>query len=178
MRFRSLCSRIVTSIYIYMYVHSYLAGFSMFCFSFGFVVKLLSESCERCCLSNQKRCRPLSWFTCQPTRTRVRVLCMLVLCACVLCSKSPSRERGTARTLSVCSFLQTWEEKNWRSSSLVTTVACTSLFVLETIRTGAMRVVHIPVKTEETQRLRIEFVLYCPICALDLKLKRADFCRK
>ena len=32
--------------------------------------------------------------------------------------------------------------------------------VLETIRTGAMRVVHIPVKTEETQRLRIKFVLY------------------
>ena len=41
-------------------------------------------------------------------------------------------------------------------------------FVLETIRTGAMRVIHIPVKTEETQRLRIKFVLYCPICALDL----------
>ena len=52
------------------------------------------------------------------------------------------------------------------------------LFVLETIRTGAMRVIHIPVKTEETQRLRIKFVLYCPICALDLKIKRANFCRK
>ena len=51
-------------------------------------------------------------------------------------------------------------------------------FVLETIRTGAMRVIHIPVKTEETQRLRIEFVLYCPICALNLKIKRAKFCRK
>ena len=34
--------------------------------------------------------------------------------------------------------------------------------VLETIRTGAMRVIHITVKTEETQRLRIKFVLYCP----------------
>ena len=37
---------------------------------------------------------------------------------------------------------------------------------LETIRTGAMRVIHIPVKTQETQRLRIKFVLYCPICAM------------
>ena len=32
-------------------------------------------------------------------------------------------------------------------------------FVLETIRTGAMRVVHITVNTEETQILRIKFVL-------------------
>ena len=44
-----------------------------------------------------------------------------------------------------------------------------SILVLETIRTGAMRVIHIPVKTEETQRLRIKFVLYCPICALNVK---------
>ena len=36
------------------------------------------------------------------------------------------------------------------------------LFVLETIRTGTTRVIHITVKTEETQRLRIKFVLYCP----------------
>ena len=34
-------------------------------------------------------------------------------------------------------------------------------FVLETIRTSAMREIHIIVKTEETQRLRIVFVLYC-----------------
>ena len=47
------------------------------------------------------------------------------------------------------------------------------LFVLETIRTGAMRVIHIPVK-----RLRIKFVLYCPIYALNLKIKRANLCRK
>ena len=47
-------------------------------------------------------------------------------------------------------------------------------FVLETIRTGAMRVIHIPVKTEETQRLRIKFVLHCPICALNLKIKRTS----
>ena len=40
-----------------------------------------------------------------------------------------------------------------------------NMFVLETICTGTMRVIHIPVKTEETQRLRIKFVLYCPICA-------------
>ena len=33
------------------------------------------------------------------------------------------------------------------------------LFVLETIRTGTMRVSHITVKTEETQILRIKFVL-------------------
>ena len=32
------------------------------------------------------------------------------------------------------------------------------LFVLETIRTGAMRVIHIPVKTEETQRLRLSYL--------------------
>ena len=35
------------------------------------------------------------------------------------------------------------------------------LFVLETIRTSAMRVIHVIVKTEETQKLRIKFVLYC-----------------
>ena len=34
------------------------------------------------------------------------------------------------------------------------------LFVLESIR-SAMRVIHITVNTEETQRLRIKFVLYC-----------------
>ena len=33
------------------------------------------------------------------------------------------------------------------------------LFVLETIRTSAMRVIHITVKTEETQRLRIVFTV-------------------
>ena len=33
------------------------------------------------------------------------------------------------------------------------------VFVLETIRTGTMRVIHISVKTEETQILRIKFVL-------------------
>ena len=49
------------------------------------------------------------------------------------------------------------------------------LFVLETIRTGAMRAVHISVKTEETQRLRIKFVQYCPIYAFNLKIKRANF---
>ena len=32
--------------------------------------------------------------------------------------------------------------------------------------------------TSETQRLRIKLVLYCPICALNLKFKRANFCRK
>ena len=32
-------------------------------------------------------------------------------------------------------------------------------FVLETVRTSAMRVIHISVKTEETQILRIKFVL-------------------
>ena len=33
------------------------------------------------------------------------------------------------------------------------------LFVLETIRTRTMRVIHITVKTEETQILRIKYVL-------------------
>ena len=41
-----------------------------------------------------------------------------------------------------------------------------------------MRVIHISVKTDETQILRIKFVLYCPTCALNLKIKRANFCRK
>ena len=53
-----------------------------------------------------------------------------------------------------------------------------SLFVLETILTGAMRVIHITVKTEETQRLRIKFVLYCPTSVFNLKIKRANFFRK
>ena len=44
-------------------------------------------------------------------------------------------------------------------------VQCVCFFVLGTIRTGTMRVIHITVKTEETQRLRIKFVLYCPTCA-------------
>ena len=48
------------------------------------------------------------------------------------------------------------------------------LFVLETIRTGAMRAIHIPVKTEETQRLRIKFVLYCPICASKLENQTSE----
>ena len=38
-------------------------------------------------------------------------------------------------------------------------VICFVLFVLETIRTGTMRVIHNTVKTEETQILRIKFVL-------------------
>ena len=41
---------------------------------------------------------------------------------------------------------------------------CTTSFThrpVETIRTSAMRVIHITVKTEETQRLRSMFVLYC-----------------
>ena len=33
------------------------------------------------------------------------------------------------------------------------------VFVLETIRTNAMRVIHVIVKTEETQKLHIKFVL-------------------
>ena len=52
---------------------------------------------------------------------------------------------------------------------------CDCLFVLETIRTGAMRVI---LKTAETQRLRVKLVLYCPICAFNWKIKRANFCRK
>ena len=41
-------------------------------------------------------------------------------------------------------------------------------FVLKTIRTGAMRVIHISVKTEETQKLGIMFVVCCSICARKL----------
>ena len=35
------------------------------------------------------------------------------------------------------------------------------VFDLETIRTVAMCVIHVIVKTEETQKLRMKFVLYC-----------------
>ena len=35
------------------------------------------------------------------------------------------------------------------------------VLLLETIRTSAMRVIHITVKTEVTQKLRIMFVLCC-----------------
>ena len=35
-----------------------------------------------------------------------------------------------------------------------------NFFFLETIRTSAMRVIHVIVKTEETQKLRMKFVLY------------------
>ena len=50
--------------------------------------------------------------------------------------------------------------------------------VLETIRTGAMRVIHIIVKTEETQRLRVKFVLYCPICAYKHKQIYHSICQQ
>ena len=69
-------------------------------------------------------------------------------------------------------------DQRLRTSTLIQARPDRVCFVLETIRTGAMRVIHIPVKTEETQRLRIKFVLYCPFCALNLKIKRANFCRK
>ena len=49
---------------------------------------------------------------------------------------------------------------------------------LETIRTSAMYVIHITVKTEETQRLRIKFVLYCPTLVFNLKIERTNSCRK
>ena len=48
-----------------------------------------------------------------------------LVCLCVA-QQVTVKGAFTARTLSVCSFLQTWLEKNWQSSSLVTTVACTS----------------------------------------------------
>ena len=51
--------------------------------------------------------------------------------------------------------------RNQSSIMSDTYMVSSSLFALETIRTSAMRVIHITVKTEETQRLRIKFVLYC-----------------
>ena len=42
----------------------------------------------------------------------------------------------------------------------LTAVLIMFVFVLETIRTSTMRVIHIIVKTEQTQKLRIIFVLY------------------
>ena len=61
-------------------------------------------------------------------------------------------------------------DQRLRTSTLIRDRPDRVCFVLETIRTGAMRVIHIPVKTEESQRLRIKFVLYCPVCALNLKI--------
>ena len=53
---------------------------------------------------------------------------------------------------------------------------CNLFVVLETIRTGAMRVVHIHVKTEETQRLRITFVsfFHCSSLSFSLSLSAAS----
>ena len=55
---------------------------------------------------------------------------------------------------------------------------CHCLFVLETSRTGAMRVIHITVKTKETQRLRIKFVLCCPTCAFKHKQIYHSICQQ
>ena len=52
------------------------------------------------------------------------------------------------------------------------------LLVLETIRTSAMRVIHITVMTNETQRLRIKFVLYCLICAFKHKQIYLSICQQ
>ena len=51
----------------------------------------------------------------------------------------------------------------WRVTCGVFRVHGTSIhcFVLETIRTSAMRVIHITVETKETQKLRVVFVLHC-----------------
>ena len=106
-------------------------------------------------------------FSC--SRASVSRLCLCrFLCCELLCAQHLQ-----------CSF------EPFPSFLLDSRLSCSSqlsvCFVSETIRTGAMRVIHIPVKTEETQRLRIKFVLYSPICALDLKIKRANlkpFCPK
>ena len=57
------------------------------------------------------------------------------------------------------SFVLAWQKviNQLRSPSVLLIV----FVVLETIRTGAMRVIHVIVKTEETQKLRMKFVLYC-----------------
>ena len=49
-----------------------------------------------------------------------------LVCLCVA-QQVTIKGACTVRTLSVCSFLRTWLEKNWWSSSLVTTVTCTKL---------------------------------------------------
>ena len=69
--------------------------------------------------------------------------------------------------------VQSWKRMVGGFYEMLVSSAKHFCFVWETIRTDAMRV-----KTDETQRLRIKFVLYCPICALNLKIKRAFFCRK
>ena len=70
----------------------------------------------------------------------------------------------TARTLSVCSFLQTWLEKIWQSSSLVTTVPCAKLvFLLTAVPSDAKHdgrknlALHIPQRTQGFARRTSRF---------------------
>ena len=56
------------------------------------------------------------------------------------------------------------------SSLVCCFVSALFVFVWETIRTSAMRVIHITVKTKETQKLRIMFVLCCSTCQIQTKL--------
>ena len=67
-------------------------------------------------------------------------------CACV-------RVRSGVRTTPSVTFKAV--ATVWTRNSEKTTTSQQLRFVLETIRTGTMRVIHIPVKTEETQTLSI-----------------------
>ena len=64
-------------------------------------------------------------------------------------------------TKSLCSDGLSYRSANNVRVWLRTLILICFVFVLETIRTGAMRVIHVIVKTEETQKLRMKFVLYC-----------------
>ena len=68
----------------------------------------------------------VDWNACQS------VVYVGLVCLCVA-QQVTVKGACTARTLSVCSFLQTRLEKNWQSSLLVKTVACTRLVLLVTM---------------------------------------------
>ena len=70
---------------------------------------------------------------------------------------SPSREN--AKVQSICLPMQLGGSHHCEVVLICWYLLLFFFFVFETIRTSAMRVIHITVKTNETQRLRIKFVL-------------------
>ena len=139
-------------------------------------------------LERVERLGPEARWTSTPRKVSTWCYTWLKTATGVICrslkTNWPKLSNGCKALLLKCPFHKIGEKDGGMRVPDLFAVPCAGVdavfvcFVLETIRTGAMRVIHIPVKTEETQRLRIKFVLYCPICALNLKIKRANFCRK
>ena len=69
---------------------------------------------------------------------------------------------GCAMSLRICTQISCTFMFDRSMNSVLRFFLCQCLFILETIRTSAMRVIHVTVMAEETPRLRVEFVLYCP----------------